>query len=158
MLLLCGCSKQSEQNGVSTGLMNGQIAPDFTLKDLSGNMVSLSAFRNKNAVCLTFWATWCPHCLTEIPKIKTLHENYSKKGLKVIAVNVGSNDPLKKVQAVQTRYNIPYSILYDEQGYVSRLYGVQGIPVSIIIDRKGIIQYKGYQLPEDINKLLDQVL
>ncbi len=153
---LLGCSNGQEQPAVTTGLMKGQLAPDFSIKDLNGNQISLASFRNNKTVCLTFWATWCPYCIKEIPRLKEIYSHYSSKGVQVIAVNVASNDPINRVKAFQRKYEIPYPILYDESGYVSRLYGIQGIPVSLVIDRQGIIIYRGYQLPENINRLLEQ--
>jgi peroxiredoxin len=148
-----GCGNGEENNVATTGLMKGQIAPDFMLKDLDGNNVQLSSFRNKNSVCLTFWATWCPYCLHEIPKLKNIYSKFSDKGIKVLSVNVASNDPIDRVKAFQKKYDIPYPILYDETNIVSRTYGVQGIPVSLVIDRQGIIQFRGNLLPDSIDSL-----
>lgn len=158
VLCLAGCGDAGEKSSVATGLMKGQMAPDFVLKDLADKQVSLSSFKNNNAVCLIFWATWCPYCVMEVPKMKQYHEKYSGKGLKIIAVNVGANDPVQRVIGFQKKYEVPYTILYDAESTVSRLYGVQGIPVSILIDRKGIIQYRGYQLPENAEQLFAQIL
>ena len=155
---MIGCSDAQQQAALTTGLMKGQLAPDFTLKDLNGKEFSLASFRNNSAVCLVFWATWCPYCLQEIPKLKNFHSKYSEKGLKVLSIDIAANDPIKRVMAFQKKYGLPYPILYDKDNVVSRLYGVTGIPVSIVIDRKGIIQYRGYALPENIENLFAQLL
>ena len=152
-----GCS-DAQQGAITTGPMRGQLAPDFTLKDLSGKEFSLSSFRDKNVVCLVFWATWCPYCLKEIPRLKEFHKNLSDKGLKVISVDIAANDPIKRVKYFKEKEKIPYPILYDTDSLTSRIYGVSGIPVSIIIDRKGIIQYRGYTLPDNVEALFKQLL
>lgn len=158
MLVLAGCSNGQEQASLTTGLMKGQLAPDFTLKDINGKQFSLSSYKNKNTVCLVFWATWCPYCLKEIPKIKNIHSKFSSNGVKVISVDIATNDPIGRVKAFQKQLEIPYPILYDADNTVSRLYGISGVPASFIIDRQGIIRYRGYQLPEDIDGLFEQLL
>jgi len=158
LVTVTGCSDAQRETPLTTGLMKGQMAPDFSLKDLGGKQVTLSSFKDNSVVCLVFWATWCPYCVTEIPKLKELHTAMAAKGVKVLAVNVASNDPIQRVKAFQGKRQIPYTILYDENNIASRLYGVQGIPVSIIIDKKGIIQFRDYKLPENIEKVFGRLL
>jgi len=141
----------------AVGIMKGQVAPDFSLKDITGKQVSLSSAKN-SVVCLVFWATWCPYCLREIPSYKELHAKYASKGLKILSVNIAANDPLPRVEAFQLKTQLPYPILYDASQEVSRLYYVTGVPVSVIIDRKGVIQYRGYQLPDNADQLIAQLL
>jgi peroxiredoxin len=139
------------------GIMKGQLAPDFTLKDIGGRQVSLASEKN-SVVCLVFWATWCPYCVREIPKYKEIYAKYGSKGLKILAINIAANDPLQRVEAFQQKTQLPYPILYDSVQEVSRLYYVTGVPVSVIIDRKGIIQYRGYQLPDNADQIIAQLL
>ncbi len=155
--LTSGCSEPQQPTPASTGLMKGQQAPDFTLQDLNGNEVTLSSYQNKSNVCLVFWATWCPYCVKEIPMLKSLHEKYASKGIQVVSVNVGSNDPIKRVRAFHNKYALNYTVLYDSSGIASRLYGVTGIPVSIIIDKKGIIRFRSNTLPENIDQLFAEM-
>ncbi|MCX8042867.1 MAG: TlpA family protein disulfide reductase [Desulfobacterota bacterium] len=154
--MLSGCSNAEERS--ATGVSQGKRAPDFVLKDIDGKQVSLSSFRNNNPVCLLFWATWCPYCVREIPRVKSLHEKYAPKGLKILSINIAANDPIQRVIGFRERYQLPYTILYDEQNTVSQLYGVMGIPVSVIIDRNGIIRYRGYQLPDNVEDILKALM
>jgi peroxiredoxin len=141
----------------ATGVMKGQVAPDFSLKDIAGKQIALSSAK-KNVVCLLFWATWCPYCVREVPRFKELHAKFAAKGLKIFAINIAANDPLPRVEAFQLKNQLPYPILYDVSQDVSRMFYVTGIPVSIIIDRKGVIQYRGYQLPDNVEQLISQLL
>jgi peroxiredoxin len=153
-----GCrSEQPPAPSASTGMMQGHIAPDFTIADLNGTPFTLSSLRGKSNVLLVFWATWCPYCVVEIPRLKALHEKYKHRDVAVISVNVAANDPLPRVEAFQSRHAMPYPILYDSANIVSRLYGVQGIPVSLVIDRQGVIQFRGHQLPANIEDLFEQL-
>jgi peroxiredoxin len=139
------------------GIMKGQVAPDFTLKDIGGKQISLSSTK-KSVVCIVFWATWCPYCVRDMPRYKDLFAKYAAKGLKILSINIAANDPLQRVEAFQQKTQLPYPILYDSAQEVSRLYYVTGVPVSVIIDRKGIIQYRGYQLPDNADQMIAQLL
>lgn len=161
LLLPAGCGsepRQPQQENATTGIMQGQMAPDFTLTDITGSTFTLSSHRGKSSVMLTFWATWCPYCIQSIPTLSALHKEYTGKSVQVVSVNVAANDPIQKVMAMQKRMSIPYPILYDSDGIVSRLYAVQGIPVNVLIDARGIIRFRGYQLPENIRALFDSTI
>src|SRR5687768_4423683 len=69
---------------------------DFTLKDVDGNQVSLSAYKGK-VVLLNFWATWCGPCKAEIPGFVRLQEKYRDKGLVIVGYSV--DDPADKAKA-----------------------------------------------------------
>ncbi len=110
---------------------------------------------------LCAWSSGRPGAPTasgKFPRYKELHAKYAAKGLKILAINIAANDPLQRVEAFQQKTQLPYPILYDTAQEVSRLYYVTGVPVSVIIDRKGIIQHRGYQLPDNADQLIAQLL
>jgi peroxiredoxin len=158
----CGNDKGTPQSGpspaVEIGIMTGQRAPDFTLDDLSGTTFTLSELRDKKPALLIFWATWCPACRQAIPYFSEIYAQYSPRGLEVISVNIATNDPLPRVQSFQEVNKLPYRILYDEKNEVSRVYGVFGIPTSLLINRDGIIEYRGNILPANVNQILDKLV
>lgn len=140
---LLGCPSGQEENQLNSGTF------DFSLKTIEGKEIRLKDYRGKKVVHLTFWATWCPACLMEMPKLKKLYYAIGNKPYEILAINVGLNDSVKRIKQMQARYQIPYKILFDEKGEVSKRYGVIGIPTHIIIDEKGIIKERFNQLPED---------
>ena len=158
----CGNAEENRQSAQSAagaiGIMTGQRAPDFTLNDLSGKSFTLSILRDKKPALLIFWATWCPACRQTMPYFSDLYTTYSPRGLEVVSINIASNDPLPRVQSFQEVTKLPYRILYDEKTDVSRLYAVFGIPTTLIIDRNGIIQYRGNVLPANVNQILDKLV
>jgi len=163
-LALAGCgnagenAQQAPPAAVPVGIMTGQKAPDFTLNDLSGNSFSLSKLKGKKPVLLIFWATWCPACIQSIPNFSNIHAQYGPRGLAVISINIAANDPLPRVQRFQEANRLPYRILYDEKTDVSRAYAVFGIPTTLVIDRNGIIQYRGNLLPDTIDRLFNTLI
>lgn len=139
---LLGCPSDRDANQLNAGAL------DFALKTIEGEVVRLKDYRGKKIVHLTFWATWCPGCIMEIPKLKALHQAIGDKPYEILAVDVGVSDSLTRVKKIQERYQVPYKILFDERGEVATSYRVIGVPVHIIIDREGNIDRRFNQLPE----------
>jgi peroxiredoxin len=111
-------------------------APDFTLTDTSGKPVKLSDSKGK-VVLLNFWATWCGGCQTEIPWFIDLHNKYKDAGLNVIGVSM-DNDGWKSVKPYLKEKNVTYAIVIGNEA-VAKRYAVEGMPVTLLIDREGKI-------------------
>ena len=120
------------------GISEGEIAPDFTLKDLKGTEVNLKEFRGK-VVLLNFWATWCPPCRKEIPSMVEIYKKYKDRGLEIIGVNL---DKLGKseVEKFSLEHKINFPVLLNPSGNVASLYGVVVLPTTVFLDRNGRIK------------------
>jgi len=114
----------------------GQQAPDFTLPDLLGVQQHLP--RGK-VVLLNFWATWCPPCRKEMPSMIELHKQLEDKGLAIVAASVDKDR--SKLDSFVREYNIPFEVLHDADGAISRQYGVFRYPETFLIDRQGVIRF-----------------
>jgi peroxiredoxin len=119
----------------------GQKAPEFTLRDLTGNQVSLASFKGKT-VLLNFWATWCPPCKDELPTIEKLHQAMTHRGLVVLAVSVDTSPT--KVKDYVKEHPMSFSVLHDATLSVSRSYKVFSLPMTFVIDKRGIIVDKHF--------------
>ncbi|MFH0738361.1 MAG: TlpA disulfide reductase family protein [Candidatus Omnitrophota bacterium] len=127
-------------------LVNAQgLAPDFRLEDIKGSHVSLSNYRDKSAVILLFWTTWCTYCRKEIKNLNSIYQELKKDGFEVLAVNVG--EPLYKVDNFARSYQLNYRVLLDKDTSVALSYGVVGIPFYLIIDKKGIVRFSDNYFP-----------
>ncbi len=112
-------------------------ADSFSLNDLSGKKVLLAEQKGK-VVVLNFFATWCPPCKQEMPSVQRLFNKMKGKKFALLAVSVDrtSTDSLKKFMK-ENGYTFP--VLHDKEGQVSNMYGVMGIPTTLIINKKGEI-------------------
>lgn len=122
---------------------------DFTLKTIDGEEVSLKDYRGKKIVHLVFWATWCPHCLMEMPKVRKLYQELQNTPYEVLAVDVGINESIKRIRKIQKKYEIPSKILLDEKGVVTKLFKIIGVPCHIIVGMDGTILDRVNELPKD---------
>jgi peroxiredoxin len=123
-----------------TSLKIGDAPPRIALHDLKGSMVRLpDDFRGK-VVILHFWSGGCSSCKEEMPAMETLYGKYGRKGLVILAVNVGQRrDMVKKlVQEI----GISYPVLLDTDKEMASKYDVVGLPRTYLVDRNGVIRYK----------------
>ena len=142
ILLICLLLPLTNAVGV-TGLA-GQLAPDFALKSLSGENLRLSEFRGE-VVMINFWATWCGPCRQEMPLLDELHQRYQKVGFRLLGVNI--DDDRRSVIKMVRVLGLNFPVLLDERKHVSRLYDVDAMPATLLIDRTGIVRYihQGYR-------------
>ena len=114
----------------------GVQAPDFKLRNLDGEYMTLASFKGKY-VLLDFWGTWCGWCIKGIPDMK---EYYAKYKDRIEFVGIDCRDTEEKWKEGVAKHELPWTNLYngDGQGIVIA-YGVQGYPTKIIIDPEGKI-------------------
>jgi thiol-disulfide isomerase/thioredoxin len=112
-------------------------APAWTLKDLDGNPVSLSDFKGK-VVVLDLWATWCPPCRAEIPHFIELQNEWKDKGVTIVGMSLDSTGPADVAKFAKDN-GMNYPIVMGD-GTTASAYGAdQGIPTTVVIDKKGNI-------------------
>jgi peroxiredoxin len=118
----------------------GDAPPQISLPDLTGSTVRLPNDLRGKVVVLHFWAGGCSSCKEEMPAMETLYGKYGRKGLVIMAVNVGQRRNL--VNELVQGLGISYPVLLDTGKSMARKYDVVGLPRTYLIDRKGIIRFK----------------
>ena len=134
-------------------LTAGSIAPNFTLKDLSGGEFTLSSLQGK-WVILDFWGTWCGWCIKGFPKLKEYYNKYNEK-LEVVAINCLDSDDRWK-EGVK-KHSLPFSNIKDDNK-VSAQYAISVYPTKIIITPEGRIHKVFTGESDDFYKEIDKIM
>ena len=124
-------------------------APDFTLASKEGGNVRLQE-QLGNVVLINFWASWCGPCREELPYLEELQQEYADLGFTILAVNV-DEDP-SKADILLNEIAVSFPVLFDVNDDVSKLYDVQAMPTTVIVDRDGNqrLLHKGYKSGDEV--------
>jgi len=136
----------------------GDLAHDFTLKDLNNQKHTLKELRGKQVVHVVFWATWCVPCLEEVPALRTIQEKYRVRGVQILGIVIDRDQTKDGVRAAARDMKINYPILWDDGGEVQERYRVEYIPQNFLIGKDGVIHYAGTSLPSNYEALLEALL
>ncbi len=125
-------------SGLASSSLEGQVAPDFVLKSATGENLRLSEFRG-DVVMINFWATWCGPCRQEMPLLDDLYGRYQRVGFSLLGVNI--DDDSRRAMKMVQELGISFPVLFDESKEVSKLYAVEAMPVTILVDREGRVRH-----------------
>ena len=110
-----------------------------SLKSVDGADVRLDDLRGR-VVLLDFWATWCEPCKLSLPFYAALDQDLRQTGLTVVAVSTDEKDD--DVRGFLQKTPLPYTIARDPRGQVAETMGVEMIPTTLLIDRKGAVRLR----------------
>ena len=132
------------------------MAPDFSVVDLTGKPVRLSALRGR-VVLVNVWATWCPPCRDEMPSMERLYRELRGPDFELLAVSE-DDGPIEGVRTFARDLGVTFPILYDPERQVGTRYGVWGYPETFVIDRTGriverVIGPRTWDTPEQVAAL-----
>ena len=138
MAALCACSFSSLAAG---SLSLGDVLPDFTVETADGGVFTLSeALKEKKAVLINLWASWCGPCEMEFPYLQSAYESYDDM-VAVIALSIEKSDTPEKLRAYAEEHGLTFPVGSDSAVKLSSAFGVQSIPTSIIIDQFGRVAF-----------------
>lgn len=116
----------------------GESAPNFQLRDMNGQIVSLSDLRGK-VVLVNFWATWCGPCRIEMPAMERLYRTYDRKDFEILAVSTDAQG-VAVTRPFQQENHLTFPILHDADFRVGLSYGARTLPMTFMVDRQGIVR------------------
>jgi peroxiredoxin len=116
----------------------GQCAPNFTLTDLHGRRERLTAFHG-HPVLLNFWGVGCTYCAQEFPALKSFAATFMRHGGVVLGVNTW-REPVSLIADYARRNHVAWPLLPDPPDTIGNLYGVNGTPENVFVDRQGVIR------------------
>ena len=136
----------------------GGTVPQVTLSGIDGAPVRIPDSVKGKVAVLHFWRIGCSSCKLEMPAMDTLYKQYRRKGLEILAVNVGQKKEV--VRTFVDELGVSYPILIDADGKGAGLFGVTDVPRTYMIDPNGIVRYRiiGDATPETLKKLILSLL
>jgi peroxiredoxin len=114
-------------------------APDVALELLDGSSIELSSQRGK-VVVLDFWATWCTPCLQTLPGLAAMIATMEEQDVVFFSIDRREDD--KTVRDLLARREWDFPVAMDRDDSISRAFGVEPIPHTVIIDRQGRIRHE----------------
>jgi peroxiredoxin len=135
----------------------GSKAPDFSAKDLSGNIIKLSEIKDK-VIVLDFWASWCIPCKKSMPHLADLYNKLKDTTFTIIGINLDEDKNKINTFKESIGIEIPFPVINDKESKLPSLYNVEGMPTTIIIDKQGIIKFKETGFDNDIKEKLDKTI
>ncbi|MFT5859856.1 MAG: thiol-disulfide isomerase/thioredoxin [Flavobacteriaceae bacterium] len=135
----------------------GKLAPDFEEKKIDGTMMKLSDLRG-SVVLLDFWASWCGPCRKENPTVVKAYEKYAEEGFTVMSVSLDKSKPNWEAAIAKDGLVWPNHVsdLKQWSSRVAKIYGVSGIPFTVLIDREGKIigtKLRGPALEQELHRI-----
>lgn len=135
----------------------GSIAPDFSVQDTSGKIISLSTFSNEYLL-IDFWASWCGPCRTNNPALKKIYQEYSDKGLRMLSISIDEDPDNWKNAIIKDKMNwIQATDLSGPKSKVAKEYDAEAIPLYILLDPEGRIILKSTGDIEFISQKISEV-
>ena len=115
------------------------LAPTFSLRDINGELFTLSEHRGK-IIIINFWATWCNPCMAELPHLNQIDKDYEDRNVEVVAISLDAARHASKVKAyIKSRKYQFITLLDTDTAVVSQYHPQKSIPYTIILDREGHI-------------------
>lgn len=141
---LCGALLLSLAAGYSHAaeqmLAQGRQAPAAVLTLLDGSSFSLSEQKGK-VVLINFWASWCTPCWAEMPELDEFYRKHRANGLQVITISVDNARDENKVRAFMQKFSLPAAMIHNSD--VAGFGKISRIPLSFLIDHRGIVRWDG---------------
>ena len=147
------------------GAGGGDVASDFTARDVDGNTFRLADHLGKEVILLDFWSTYCEPCKAEFPHLRALYETNKVRGLIVVGVAMDGPESIAEVPAFVKRYRVEFPVVLDEDSRIASLYDPKkSMPFSVLIgrDQRTAAVREGYSpgdekfIEADVTRVLDE--
>ncbi len=157
---LVGCNQHSasppqpKDPVIAAGEVGSRL-PDFSVKDLHGHPLS-SADLQGRVVLVDFWATWCQPCKKEMPGYQKLLDRYGSRGFVVIGFKFDTMRDMEDPLQFASKIGVCYPLAVGTEDVKQRFGGIEGLPTTMLYDRRGILQTKviGFEYTDNIEQAL----
>jgi len=134
----------------------GEVAPDWELKNFATNAKETLAQHKGKIILLEFWIKNCGYCIEAVPKLNALNDYYGKKDFKILAINTEDNK--YNVGVFVDKHPVNYSVVYGDNPFINKKYGVASFPQVVLIAKNGKVLYSGNLEIETLKQLINKNL
>ncbi len=132
IFLFIGCQQVQVQPATV-----GDMAPDFCLKDINGEIIILSYWKDK-PIILRFWETDCMFCRADTPAFTKFYSQYKDKGLKMVYIS-SFYENIKDIRSFVQQYDMDFHVIMDSDGKLAELFSIDQYPKTITISPDHVI-------------------
>ena len=136
----------------------GNPALPIDVETTAGDRITLGSYRGK-VLLVDFWASWCKPCRQEMPTVKSVYKEFHEKGFEILGISLDQSEA--SFEGYIEEQGITWPQIFDGKGWkssVGQKYGINSIPATFLIDRKGTIRYRdlrGDKLREAVRELIE---
>jgi len=124
------------------GIKEGDPAPTFSGLTIDNEKIDFAQLKGKKVVILDFWSIYCASCVEEMPRLVEIQNEFSKKGLQVIGVNLDSFGTHRVVKFMQGMENkITFPVVIDKTRQIATSFNAMVLPTTLLIDASGKIRF-----------------
>lgn len=155
MMVSCGLvlAAGSRLSASDNPTLIGKTAPNFTLRDLAGQEVSLQQFKGQ-PILLAFWGAGCPPCCAEALHLSAFQQKYAARGLVVLGIDVWNSPAVEVVRFVKAK-KLSYRILLEGESVARKKYNLGPVPTTFWIDKQGEIVHQTFGFNEKELKVME---
>jgi peroxiredoxin len=160
LLILCHAAVGHASSVPENKPGSGDAAPAFVVSDLDGNKVDLAEIlKSGKVVLMNFWGLRCSSCIEEIGFLNPLFDKYASKGVVFLGVNVDGAKPDVVKKQMPAMANAPkFTVLPDPEFKIPDLYNLAGAPLSFVIGKDGVIQYRHEDFKQGDEKGIEEAI
>jgi len=137
VLALALPATQSVASDPKSPLVEGQTAPQFQTKDISGRTINFPEDYKGMVVLLDFWATWCGPCRAELPNVVSAYQKFHGQGFEIVGISLDRPNAGPKLTSFMKENGMSWPQVYDGgywQAALAQKYGIHSIPRAILVD------------------------
>ena len=141
-LLALGIGLAGPVRAEDEGISVGSPAPVVTVPDLEGRPFDLGRLVGRKPFFLEFWATWCEVCKELMPRVAAARQKYGDR-VEFVGINIAVGQTPAEVRAWLTSHDVPFVVLYDDEGVSVRAYDAAQTSYIVIVDALGKVAFTG---------------
>ena len=150
-------SKYYQRVEAYLSLLPGNPYLDFSLTDGRGKTYVLSELANNKVVLIDFWASWCQPCRKQNQKLSTLYERFGSQGFEIVGVSIDRDTSVFLNTIIEDNMTWVNLLDHTKEEPIHKTYETGSIPSNILIDNRGIIQYRDVNI-DDLEDTIEKLL